>query len=101
MVAALIMVGAIGLWGSDVKRRMTSFRDWPYPLILSSAFTRVSKDEASWFETAHSRLLTMRISVFALRSDHRIPRRRHHPVTVAILFQMGETGERVVEGLHR
>jgi hypothetical protein len=36
-----------------------------YLLILRSALARVSKDEASgkasWFETAHSRLLTMRV----------------------------------------
>jgi hypothetical protein len=36
-----------------------------YPLILRSALSRVSKDEAdreaSWFETAHARLLTMRM----------------------------------------
>jgi hypothetical protein len=37
-----------------------------HPLILRSSASRVSKDEAtgraSWFETAHSRRLTMRIA---------------------------------------
>src|ERR1700733_9014793 len=32
-------------------------------------------------------------------SDRRIPRRRHHPVAVAVLFEIGEPGERIVEAL--
>src|SRR6185295_10359863 len=33
-------------------------------------------------------------------SDHRIPRRRDYPITAAVLFDVAEPRERVVEALH-
>jgi hypothetical protein len=71
-----------------------------YPLILRSRVSGVSKDEAtgraSWFETAHSRLLTTRVmkqegQSFVTRSRSALPTTLTDESAIAAAAMIGDS----------